>query len=134
MRFSLLLGCIVEVEEPGVPYSELKNSHILNALYGTHAKSIGVNFVDANSAPEEIKYMAASTDMGNVSHVKPSIHPIFKIGDAMNHTEKFTKLAGHPDAQQPTLNSAKAMMMTGIEVISDSDLLKRIKEEFARSD
>ena len=87
---------------------------------------------DVNSVPEQMKSMAASTDMGNVSQVKPSIHPIFKIGDAMNHTASFTKIACHPDAQQPTLNSAKAMMMTGIEVITDNDLLKSIKEEFAR--
>ena len=119
------------MEEPDCAYSDLKNSEILNALYGKHAKSIGVKLIET---PEKLKSIAASTDMGNVSYVKPSIHPMFKIGDVMNHTVEFTKFAGHPDAQQPTLKSAKAMMMTGIEVITDSDLLKKVKEEFARTE
>ena len=103
----------------------------MNALYGKYAKSLGVKMIES---PEELKSMAASTDMGNVSYVKPSIHPMFKIGDAVNHTVEFTKFAGDPNAQQPTLNSAKAMMMTGIEVITNSDLLKSIKEDFVRSE
>ena len=122
------------MEEPDCPYSDLKKSDILNSLYGKHAKSIGVNLMDANNVPDQVKSMAGSTDMGNVSYVKPSIHPIFRIGNAMNHTVEFTKFAGHPSAQEPTLKSAKAMMMTGIEVITDSDLLKKVKEEFARTD
>ena len=123
----------MEVEQPDLPYSDLKVSEILNALYLKHAKSLGVNMLDVNTAPEELKYMAGSTDMGNVSYVKPSIHPVFKIGNAMNHTKEFTEVAGLREAQQPTLNSAKAMVMTGIEVISDSNLLKNIKDEFDRS-
>jgi len=126
-------GCTVEVEVPNLPYSDLKTSKILNGLYSKHAKSLGVNIIDLNTAPDYIKNMAGSTDMGDVSYVKPSTHPVFKIGDEMNHTVEFTKSAGHPDAQQPTLNSAKAMMMTGIEVTYDSNLLKNIKEEFDRS-
>ena len=90
--------------------------------------------LDINNAPDQLKAMAGSTDMGNVSYVKPSIHPMFKIGNAMNHTVEFTAAAGVPEAQQPTLNSAKAMMMTGIEVISDGKLLKSIKEEFDSTD
>ena len=86
--------------------------------------------IDIKNAPEEMKYLAGSTDMGNVSYVKPSIHPFFKIGSAMNHTKDFTEVAGLHEAQHPTLNSAKAMMMTGIEIICNSNLLKSIKEEF----
>lgn len=91
---------------------------------------MGVNMIDINNIPEFMKSMAGSTDMGNVSYVKPSIHPIFKIGDAMNHTKEFTVLAGRPEAQLPTLNSGKAMMMTAIEVITDQSLMKSIKDEF----
>ena len=68
--------------------------------------------------------------MGNVSYVKPSIHPIFRIGDVMNHTSEFTKVAGLPEAQGPTLKSGKAMMMMAIEVLTSDTLLKKIKEEF----
>ena len=32
--------------------------------------------------------------MGNVSHKVPSIHPVYSIGPAINHTREFTKLSG----------------------------------------
>jgi metal-dependent amidase/aminoacylase/carboxypeptidase family protein len=36
-----------------------------------------------------------STDMGNVSYLVPSIHPMFYIGsDALNHTREFTVATG----------------------------------------
>lgn len=38
---------------------------------------------------------AGSTDMGNVSHVVPSIHPTFYIGtDVASHTRAFALAAG----------------------------------------
>ena len=86
--------------------------------------------LDPKNLPESMKSMAGSTDMGNVSYVKPSIHPVFKIGNAMNHTVEFTAVAGALDAQEPTLNSAKAMMMMAIEVITDSKLLESVQKEF----
>lgn len=132
-RLSHFQGCTVDIEEPDLPYADMKNSNILNVLYKKHATSLGIKILEVNDFPEHIKSMAASTDMGNVSYVKPSIHPIFKIGNAMNHTEEFTSLAGKFESQKPTLDSAKAMMMTGIEVILDKDLLKRVKDEFDSS-
>jgi len=41
------------------------------------------------------KYAQGSTDMGNVSHVVPSIHPLFDIGGiGLNHTREFTADSG----------------------------------------
>ena len=58
---------------------------------------------------------------------------MLKIGDVMNHTVEFTAVSGASEAQGPTLNSAKAMMMTAIEVITDIKLLESIKKEFEES-
>ncbi len=70
--------------------------------------------------------------MGNVSYVQPSIHPIYRIGDAANHTEEFTVVAGQPSAQKPTLDASKAMMMMSVELITNSELLQSVKAEFAK--
>ena len=79
------------------------------------------------------KDAAGSTDMGNVSYVKPSIHPFYKIDSpGMNHTEAFTKGAGDDSAQAPTMIAAKAMMMTGIDVLCESKLMDEINAEFAK--
>lgn len=75
--------------------------------------------------------MVASTDMGNVSQIKPSIHPVFRIPtEGANHTHAFTKATGSQEAQLPTLNSAKSMAMTAIDLICNPKLLVDINETF----
>ena len=76
----------------------------------------------------------ASTDMGNVSAIKPSIHPLFKIkSEEPNHNHKFADASGHQDSQLPTLNSAKSMAMTAIDVVSDKELLEKVVQSFKES-
>lgn len=73
----------------------------------------------------------ASTDMGNVSHAIPSIHPIFPIPCKNgNHTKEYTDAAGLLSAQEPTLNAAKAMAMTAVSVLRCPSILKEAKEQF----
>lgn len=43
-------------------------------------------------------FIGGSTDMGNVSHVVPSIHPFFSVSDsAVIHTREFQTAAGDAD-------------------------------------
>ena len=61
----------------------LNNARKIDAEYGQH------------EPPEGVETNASSTDMGNVSHVLPTIHPCFYIGtDACCHTRAFTGEAG----------------------------------------
>ena len=126
-----LVGCTLEMKPTGNPCSDLKPIESLKNIYKRHAESLGITFFDLKSITSSGKDLSAgSTDMGNVSYVAPSIHPIYRIGDAFNHTKEFTAASGLPEAQKPTLDSAKALLMTAVEVITDEDLLKEIKEEF----
>ncbi|KAJ8306747.1 hypothetical protein KUTeg_015788 [Tegillarca granosa] len=78
-----------------------------------------------------IKKFGGSTDMGNVSHVLPTIHPEFHIGsDFSSHTKGFTVAAGDETAQSYTLSTAKAMAMAAIDIYTDPTLLTKIREEF----
>ena len=71
--------------------------------------------------------------MGNVSKIKPSIHPLYKIDSkGPNHTHEFTQGTGHPDNQLPTLNSAKAMAMTAIDVLCKPELMKDVRKDFEK--
>ena len=76
---------------------------------------------------EEFK---GSTDMGNVSQVVPSIHPMYYIGEAGNHTREFTEMAASTQAQEYTLNQGKALAMTCVELMMDRELLSRSQTEF----
>ena len=94
-----------------------------------NGKSIGVPFNDDHLVAGK----SGSTDMGNVSKIKPSIHPNFRIKtEGANHTVKFTEATCLADNQLPTLNSAKSMAMTAIDVVSYPDIMEKVRQDFAK--
>ena len=109
-------------------YSNLISNKSLVKTFENNATSVGIQF----ETDEEIRQkFGGSTDMGNVSHVVPSIHPKYYIGTkASNHSRQFTDAAGKDEAQKYTLDIAKAIAMTGIDVYSSEELLKNVKSDF----
>jgi metal-dependent amidase/aminoacylase/carboxypeptidase family protein len=81
--------------------------------------------------PESRRSMG-STDMGNVTQVVPGIHPAVAIAplDIPIHTEEFRELAKSEAGHQGMIDGAKALAMTGIDVLLNPDLRKRMKDEF----
>ncbi|MEZ5310795.1 MAG: hypothetical protein R2735_09435 [Microthrixaceae bacterium] len=58
-----------------------------------------------------------STDMGNVSQLVPSIHPMIAVapeGVAI-HTEEFARSAGGPSGDRAVIDGAKALAATVID-------------------
>ncbi|MGD6969124.1 M20 family metallopeptidase [Rossellomorea vietnamensis] len=76
---------------------------------------------------------SGSLDMGNVSQVVPSIHPYIKITDGAFacHTHEFREAAMTDQAREAMILGAKAMALTGVEVLVNKELLAKIKAEFA---
>ena len=100
---------------------------VLGDLYQKHAEFFGVQF-----PPRAVQQSlpTGSTDMGNVSHAVPSIHPMYSIKtEGGNHTNEFTNATGAEIAQPPTLIAAKAMAMTAIDILCNPELLKQIKNK-----
>lgn len=74
-----------------------------------------------------------SIDMGNVSNVVPSIHPMFKIGAGeVYHTRDFTSVTNTAESHAETLVAAKAMAHTCIDVITEEGLLEKVRREFEK--
>ena len=65
---------------------------------------------------------AGSTDMGNISHRMPSIHPMIACAppNVVIHNE-FAKWAGSEKGDK-VLDGAKAMAMTAIDILGDETL------------
>lgn len=111
-------------------YSNLLSNNTLARLFEANATSIGVLF---ETDEEKKAKFGGSTDMGNVSHVVPSIHPKFHIGTMVsNHSAAFTVAAGDIKAQGYTLNIAKALAMTAIDIYTDKQLLQQVKTDFQK--
>jgi amidohydrolase len=73
-----------------------------------------------------------STDMGNVSHLVPSIHGFVSIADpgTLVHSPEFALAAASEKGMQGMLDGAKALGMTAFDLISDSRTLAVVREEF----
>jgi len=124
---ALATGCTVDLKWK-MAYQNMMNNQPLVSAYERHISKVQPDW-EAKKGGQGIR---GSTDMGNVSHVVPSIHPIYWIGNTINHSAPFTDTAGSEEAQEPTLNQGKALAMTCIEVMMDGDLLKKVKDDFRK--
>ncbi|XP_071958162.1 peptidase M20 domain-containing protein 2-like [Antedon mediterranea] len=121
-------GCEIEFNFQEKPYSNLTSNPTLAKLYEKNAEKYGISFT---RNCEELQIPVGSTDVGNVSHVIPTILPTFSIGtSARNHTEAFAEAAGSDAAHECALNVGKALAATAIDVMSDKNLQMQIKEDF----
>ena len=75
----------------------------------------------------------ASTDMGNVSYVVPSIHPMIAVAPegVSIHTPEFAVHAAGPAGDAAVLDGAKAMAMTVADLWLAPDALASARAAFA---
>jgi amidohydrolase len=108
-------------------YRTMRTNLALAEAYRANVEALG----RAVQGQESHRSMG-STDMGNVSHIVPAIHPSIAIAppDIPVHTVEFRELAASDAGHAGLVDSAKAMAMTGIDVLVDGDLRKRMAEEF----
>jgi len=77
---------------------------------------------------------AGSSDIGNVSHVIPAIHPYISICDdsIAGHSIEFAEASASKRGHEVMLNAAKALAMTAIDLFTDSKMMNQVREEFQR--
>jgi amidohydrolase len=107
-------GCRIEVTPNDYPYLNMANNSVMTALYSANSASLG------RSMPTEAEMGASggSSDMGNVSQVVPSIHPMLRIecGDAVNHQKEFATATVTPSGDEAIRDGALAMAYTIIDM------------------
>ena len=85
------------------------------------------------SLPEPDERMGSS-DIGNVSHVVPTIHEYLRITDPENnfgtHTMEFVTAAASPKGDAAVILGAKGMAMTAYDLFTDYELRKAVNKEF----
>ena len=122
-------GCEVEMNWGAVDYLDLNTNWPLAAAFQANAESLGRQF---DSAEERNRSGAGSTDMGNVSHRVPSIHPMLAAAprDVVIHNPEFAKYAGAEMGDRAALDGAKALAMTAFDYLADSGLRDDAKRAF----
>lgn len=114
---AIATGCTWDYELAEPPYAPVEQEPVLGELWDAHLVSQGRVLSDAQPG-------SGSTDMGNVSLVVPSIHPMITfIGeDAAPHSPAFTDAAITPAADRALLDAAQAMAATVLDVALDPQM------------
>jgi amidohydrolase len=108
-------------------YKAMRTNGALADAYRANVEALGRKVVE-----QESHRSMGSTDMGNVSTLVPAIHPSIAIApqDVPVHTVAFREIAASEEGHRGLVDSAKALAMTGIDVLVDAELRKRMREEF----
>lgn len=122
---ALATGSKLEVVGGDKPYAEMRQDPEIAAIYQRNAESLGRRFLSLGPMLDRV---AASTDMGNVSHVVPSIHPAIGINSlpAVNHQPEFTAHCITESADKAVVDGALAMAWTAIDLACDVKLRERL--------
>ncbi|MEU8552303.1 M20 family metallopeptidase [Streptomyces roseoverticillatus] len=110
---ALATGCEVELTRPEPDYLDFRTDAELIALWRDNARALG--------RPEPLQRDPfACTDMGNVSHAVPSIHPVLDItgGACGPHEAEFADAAVSPRGEQALLDGAVGMAWTAADFAS----------------
>lgn len=116
-------GCQVEIVSAGHPYGNMVNEPTMTALFQANSTALGRPL-----ATEADKGAAGgSSDMGNVSQVVPSIHPMIGIetNGAVNHQREFAAATITESGDQAITDGALAMAHTIIDM-AESDVWNRL--------
>lgn len=124
---AMMTGASLEISNYEISYDDMNTNQRLSKAFTENLKYIGVNDI----SPQKSGY--GSIDMGNVSNVVPAIHPYISISDTklVGHTSEFRNATLDEKAHSALVTGSCALALTGYDVLTDKELLKRIKEEFA---
>ena len=135
---ALATGCELEIEAEAPPYAEFRNDPDLLPLYRANAERLGRQFAPADGTPgasggagaagDAGRMNRASTDMGNVSLVVPSIHPYIGIGSlpAVNHQKEFAAHCVSPAADRALVDGAIGLAWTAADAALDETVRGRL--------
>ena len=112
---ALATGCQLQVSETGHRYKDMVSNPLLVDLYHANSANLGRKMNRLADLPPET---SGSTDMGNVSHEVPSIHPMLDLycHPIVNHQKQFATHTLSDEGERAISDGALAMAWTIIDL------------------
>jgi amidohydrolase len=121
-------GCTMTHVWKEPAYDDMIDNGPMVECYVANAERVGRTVLDPAVAPAVV----GSTDMGNVSYLVPSIHPMIKVAPAnvSIHSPEFTRYAASADGDQAVIDGAKALAMTIVDLWMRPEVLDAAKDAY----
>jgi amidohydrolase len=125
-------GATLTVEWSDVDYLELRTNWPIASRFQKNGEALGRVFTPIEKIPPSVK---GSTDMGNVSHLTPSIHPMLACAPphVSIHNPEFAKYAGSASGDDAAIDGAKALAMTALDYLFDAGLRDEARQAFEKA-
>jgi amidohydrolase len=122
---AIATGASVRAVENTPPYFSLVQNPTLVELAGDAYRALG-------REPRLNAPAGGSTDMGNVSQVVPSIHPMIELEPELTaHTREFAAAANGPHAEAAITDGATMLAALALAAFRDTAIVERAQAEFA---
>lgn len=125
------IGAKLKIHHEQIFEDTIQNTTI-GFKFAENMKTLGV----VMGLPEPDERMGSS-DIGNVSHVVPTVHEYLKITDPENetgtHTKGFVQAAASPRGDAAVILGAKGMAMTACDLFTEPELRAAARREFTSS-
>lgn len=124
-------GCTMDHHWLDPAFADMVDNQPMIDRYEANLARTGRTLVD----PSDLSAIVGSTDMGNVSHVVASIHPMIAVSPptVAIHTQDFVRYAGGPEGDRAVIDGAKAMAATVVDLWAEPGALEAAQAAFAEA-
>lgn len=124
-------GCTMSTEWQNHTYADMIDNAPMVQSYVANALRVGRTVGDPRALGRSV---VGSTDMGNISYLVPSIHPMIQVAPSgvAIHTVDFARWAASDDGDRAVIDGAKAMAMTVVDLWCEPNLMDAVKASFSQ--
>ncbi|CAN5744762.1 M20 family metallopeptidase [soil metagenome] len=121
-------GCAMDHEWIDPAFADMVDNGPMIERYRANIARTGRELVD----PASLDAIVGSTDMGNISHVVPSIHPMIAVSPptVAIHTQDFARYAGGPEGDRAVLDGARALAATIADLWAEPGAIDEARDAF----
>ncbi|MBM4465568.1 MAG: M20 family metallopeptidase [Chloroflexi bacterium] len=107
-------------------FKEMRTNFTLARAFAAHCAEFDLEVEPADRS------RLGGTDMGNVSHAVPAIHPFVAIvpRGVQEHTPEFAAVTITEEAMMRMIIAAKLMALTALDFLTQPELRTQVKQEF----
>lgn len=111
---ALMTGSTLEMIRYELPYDNLKTNENLSDAFNSNLKLLGITEIEDNTS-------LGSSDIGNVSHIVPTIHPYIEIADCSiaGHSRELADATISELGKERLLIGTLALAYTGYDVLTN---------------
>jgi amidohydrolase len=124
---ALAIGAESKIEIDLPKLDSMRRNAALEAAISSNMDALGIT-VDPDDGRR------GSSDIGNLSHCLPAIHPVLAIvgSEVAGHSVDFCEATTTDRGRETLLNAAKLLAMTALDYLTSADLRNQVAEDFKR--